>query len=112
MKKQYIAWQVLDMPFLIDRFLLVREKYNNDVARAKRIEEKMIGLSNDNIDNVTNFTGIDALQLIVELQDDTFINGLLKTIAQRWNHAPITKAQRALLGKDTMQKINSIYKTL
>ena len=112
MKKQYITWQCLDMPFLIERFLLAREKYNNDVARATRIEEKMIGLSNDNIDNVTNFTGIDALQLIVELRDDTHINDLLKTIARRWNHAPITKAQRALLGKSTMQKINSIYKTI
>ena len=109
MKKQYITWQCLDMPFLIERFLLAREKYNNDVARATRIEEKMIGLSNDNIDNVTNFTGIDALQLIVELRDDTFINGLLKTIAQRWKNAPITKAQRALLGKDTMKALKTIY---
>ena len=109
MRKQYMTWQVLDMPFLIERFLLAREKYNNDVARATRIEEKMIGLSNDNIDSVASFTGIDAIQLIVELRDDTFINGLLKDIAQRWRHAPITKAQRALLGKNTMQALKTIY---
>lgn len=112
MKKQYLSWAVLDMPFLIERFLLVREKYNCDVARAARIEEKMIGMSNDNIDNVTNFTSIDARQLIIELRSDTHINELLKTIAQRWKNAPITKKQRALLGNRVMSEIKTIYKTI
>lgn len=106
MKKQYLSWAVLDMPFLIERFLLVREKYNNDVARATRIESELTILSSD---TVLNFTGIDAIQLIVELRDDTFINGLLKTIAHRWKNAPITKAQRALLGKSTMKALKTIY---
>lgn len=108
MKKQYLSWAVLDMPFLIDRFLLVHEKYNNDVARAARIERELAILSSDNISNVENYTGINARQLIVELRSDTHINEWLKTISLRYKHAPISKAQRALLGKDTMQKINSI----
>ena len=97
------------MPFLIDRFIVSYEKYTRDVARAQRIEENMIGVS---VDSVTDFIGIDALQLVVELRDDTHINGLLIRIAQRWRHATLSKEQRALLGKDTMKKINSIYKTL
>lgn len=101
-----MTWAVLDMPFLIERFLLAREKYNNDVARATRIESELSILSTD---TVLNYTGIDAIQLIVELRDDTLINGLLKTIAQRWKHAPITKVQRTLLGKNTMKALKTIY---
>jgi hypothetical protein len=109
MKKHYITWQVLDMPVLIDDFIKAREKYNNDVARAARIESELSILSSDAIDTMTNFTGIDPLQLIVELRDDTFINNLLKDIARCWRYAPITKAQRALLGKNTMRALKTIY---
>ena len=106
MKKHYIAWYALDMPVLIDDFIKARERYSRDVARAARIESELTILSSD---TVLNYTGIDALQLIVELRDDTFINRLLKDVARCWNHAPITKAQRALLGKDTMQALKTIY---
>lgn len=106
MKKQYIAWCALDMPVLIDDFIKARERYNNDVARAKRIESELAVLSSD---TVLNYTGIDAHQLIVELLDDAFIKRLLRDVAICWRHAPITKAQRALLGKDTMQTLKTIY---
>jgi hypothetical protein len=106
MRKQYIAWCTLAMPCLIDDFIKARERYNRDVARAARIESELTFLSSD---TVLNYTGIDALQLIVELRDDTFINRLLKDIARHWQHAPITKAQRALLGKNTMQSLKTIY---
>ena len=109
MRKQYIAWCALDMPVLIEDFIKAREKYNNDVARAARIESELTILSSD---TVLNFTGIDALQLIVELRDDTFINRLLKDVARCWRHAPISKAQRALLGKSTMQALKTIYVNL
>jgi len=106
MKKQYMKGTRLYMPCLIERFIKAREKYNRDVERAKRIESELTILSSD---TVLNYTGIDALQLIVELRDDTFVNDLLKDIARYWRYAPITKAQRALLGKDTMKALKTIY---
>lgn len=106
MRKQYIAWYALDMPVLIDDFIKARERYNRDVARAARIESELSILSSA---TVLNYTGIDAIQLIVELRDDTFINRLLKDVARCWCHAPISKMQRALLGKNTMQALKTIY---
>ena len=106
MRKQYIAWYALDMPVLIDDFIKAREKYNNDVARATRIESELTILSSD---TVLNYTGIDARQLIVDLRDATFINSLLKDIARCWKSAPISKENRALLGKNTMRALKTIY---
>jgi hypothetical protein len=43
---------------------------------------------------------------------ESAFNNALNDIAYAWHNAPITKAQRVLLGKNAMQQIKSIYKTL
>jgi hypothetical protein len=112
MKKQYIKWRAVDMSYAIEHYLKMNSFYIRDIARAQRIESELLILSDEAVNAAHNFTGINPHELIIELRSPKYVDDALVDIARAWCHAPITKVQRALLGKDVMKKINSIYKTL
>jgi hypothetical protein len=112
MKKQYIKSHVTDMSYVIDRYLKMNSYYVRDLARANRIESDLLTLSDDAVNAARDFTGINPRELIIELRNIKYVNDALVDIARMWRHASITKDQRALLGKDAIQQINSIYKNL
>jgi hypothetical protein len=112
MKKQYIKSHAVDMSYVIDRYIRMNSFYIRDIARADRIESELLTLSDDAVSAARDFTGINPRSLIIELRDSKYVDDALVDIARVWRHTSITKDQRALLGKDAMKKINSIYKTL
>lgn len=112
MKKQYIIYYVDRMRYDIEYYFKMLKSYNRDVARASRIESELLSLADDTIDAAHNFTGINPRELISELRDTKYVDRAIFDIARTWRHTPITKEQRALIGKSAMQQINSIYKTL
>jgi hypothetical protein len=112
MKKQYIKSHAVDMSYAVNRYLKMNSFYIRDLARAQRIESELLNLSDDAVSAARDFTGINPRELIIELRDTKYIDDAIVDIARAWRHTPITKAQRALLGKNTMQQIKAIYKTL
>jgi hypothetical protein len=112
MKKQYIKSHAEKMRYDIEYYFKMISFYNRDVARASRIESELLSLADDAIDTAHNFTGINPRELIIELRDPKHVDKALYSIAWHWKHATLSKDQRALLGKDTMRQIKSIYKTL
>ena len=112
MKKQYIKSHAVDMSYVIEHYLKMNSYYIRDLARANRIESDLLTLSNDAVNAARDFTGINPRKLIIELRNTKYTSDALVDIARAWRHTSITKAQRVLLGKDTMQQINSIYKTI
>ncbi len=96
----------------IDYYFKMNSFYIRDLARANRIESELLSLADDAIDTAHNFTGINPRELIIELRDTKYVDRAIFDIARTWRHTPITKEQRALIGKSAMQQINSIYKTL
>jgi hypothetical protein len=112
MKKQYIKRYAEKMHCDIEYYFKMNGFYIRDLARASRIESELLTLSDDAINAARDFTGIDPRALAIELRDSKYVDGALVDIARAWRNTPITKAQRALLGKSVMKKINSIYKTL
>lgn len=112
MRKQYIKWRAVDMSCAIEYYFKMTSFYARDIARANRIESELLILSDEAINTMYAFTGINPRELIVELRNTKYIDEALYGIAWHWKHATLSKVQRALLGKGAMKKINSIYKTL
>jgi hypothetical protein len=112
MRKQYVSWRAADMAYAIEWYFKMNSFYIRDLARAERIESELITLSGDAVNAARDFTGINPRELIIELRDTKHVDKALYSIAWYWHNAPITKAQRVLLGKNAMQQIKSIYKTL
>jgi hypothetical protein len=112
MKKQYISYYAERMRCDIDYYFKMLKSYNRDLARANRIELELLTLSDDAVSAARDFTGINPRELIIELRSTKYVDKAIFDIARTWHNAPITKAQRALLGKDTMQQIKTIYQTL
>ncbi len=100
------------MAYAIEWYFKMNSFYIRDLARAERIESDLLDLSNDAVNAARDFTGINPRELIIELRDTKHVDKALYSIAWYWQYAVLTKDQRALLGKSTMQQINSIYKTL
>jgi hypothetical protein len=100
------------MAYVIERYLKMNSYYIRDLARANRIESDLLALSDGAVNAARDFTGIDPRDLVIELRNTKYVDDALVDIARTWRHVSITKDQRAVLGKDTMQQINSIYKTL
>ena len=112
MKKHYIKSHVSDMSYVIERYLKMNSFYVRDLARANRIESELLTLSDGAVNAARDFTGVNPRELIIELRNTKYVDDALVDIARAWCHTSITKTQRALLSKDTMQQIKSIYKTL
>jgi hypothetical protein len=112
MKKQYIKCYVERMRYDIDYYFKMNSFYIRDLARAERIELDIANLSDSAINAMHDFAGINPRELIIELRDTKHVDKALYSIAWYWKHAVLTKDQRALLGKDTMRQIKTIYKTL
>ena len=112
MKKQYIKSHAADMPYVIERYFKMNSFYIRDLARANRIESDLLTLSDDAVNAARDFTNINPRGLIIELRDSKYVDDALADIARAWRHTSIKKSYRVLLGKDTMQQIKAIYKTL
>lgn len=112
MKKQYIKSHTVDMPYVIERYFKMRAFYMRDLARANRIESELLNLSDGAVNATYTFTGVNPRKLIIELRNTKYVDDALVDIARAWRHTSIKKSYRVLLGKDTMQQIKAIYKTL
>lgn len=112
MKKQYLKRDVEKMRCDIDYYFKMRGFYMRDLTRASRIESDLLGLSDGAVTAAHDFTGINPRELVNELRDPKYVDAALVVIARQWRYTAITKEQRALLGKDAMQQIKAIYKTL
>jgi hypothetical protein len=100
------------MRYDIEYYFKMNSFYVRDLARADRIESELLTLSDGAVNAAHDFTGINPRELIIELRDPKYVDAALVVIARAWRYTSITKEQRALLGKNTMQQIKAIYKTL
>ncbi len=110
--KTYYRYAQDNMDREIQWYLSAFERFNRDTARAARIEAETMNMAKAAYTALSDFMGFDANRVIAELRDDKHIQQSLRAIARNWQHARITKTQRALLGKDAMKQIALIYKTL
>lgn len=112
MKKIIYGYAQENLNNEIQWYLKAFNRYTSDLARANRIEAETATMTKNCYKALSDFMGFDANSVVNELRDDKHIQQSLRSIARNWQHARISKSQRALLGNDAMAQIKSIYKTL
>ena len=110
--KTYYRYAQDNMDREIQWYLAAFERFNRDTARAARIESETSTMTKNCYKALSDFMGFDANSVVNELRDDKHIKQALRSIARNWQHARISKSQRALLGNGAMAQIKAIYKTL